>query len=422
MDTFALTASALPRFSLVVLTGVMAVAFAMRTNKARGAWWFVMMIGAFCVHHAAQVGLYAVYSEAAFAVLVPLTWSSAFVATFASVGFAYWFLGLTYPREARIVISLIGALTLGAVIYVHSTAGQGIGYDDNTPIDIAASLLILFHLVTNVVVLVRRSRDKETPEATRRALRAFGGAVSFALVFPVIILLRETGVISGWLDEQLSLVAWAVVLMAILTSLVNYSPRPTSFLVKVVGFAFVATVTALGVASAVAFREPLAAPGPAPTGIQFVPDGAGGYTLTDADDPIDDARGQPIDLEDGQPARVDLGFDFPFAGSLWREVLVDDDAYVTFGDEAVSGLNEIYRGTPVPWIAPLLLALSPDVGDVTVARDSSRATLTWRDVPLSQASDDPSPPETATVQLSLDASGAVAIRYGRFPSGRVWVR
>ncbi|MEM1054205.1 MAG: ATP-binding protein [Bacteroidota bacterium] len=418
MDTFALTASALPRFTLVVLTGVMWVAFALRARTSRSGVWLVVMIGGFVIHHAAQVGLYAYFSGDILNLLIPLTWSSVFVATWASVGFAYRSSGDPFARESRIVIGLTAVLAFGFAAYVHVTRGEGIGYGF-TPVDLLASGLVFLHIAITIVVLARRVRSPETPETTRRALRAFTSAVSIGLVFPVIIFLREVGVISPWLDEQLSLVAWAVMLMAILTAHVNYAPEPTSFLVKVVGFAFVAIVTALGVASAVAFRTPLAAPGPPPTGLLFEPDADGGYTLTAADERLsDDTAGEALALADGQFVRVPLGFAFPFADRLWREVIVADDGYVWFGSETRVFRSEVYSGTTTPWVAPFLLGLSLEAGDVRLARDSTSATITWREVSLSGADSS----QTVTAQLVLRSSGAVAFRYGRVPPGRVWVR
>ncbi len=417
MDTFALTASALPRFSLVVLTSVLFLAFALRPNKSQGSWWFVGVIAGFVLHHLAQMGLRTIYADWNGDVLIPLTWSSVLVGTWAALGFAYRLMGNPYPRESRAVLFASGILLFSAAAYIHATSGVGIGYDPDTGVDRLASALLLLHISAAVFVLVRRSRNPETPEATRRALRAFGSALSVGLVFPVFIFLQESGAISGWLFEQLSLVAWAAVIMAIVTAHVSYTPEPTSVLVKVVSFAFVAVVTALGVASAIAFREPLAAYGPLPTGLAFTPEDSGGYIVSDADGAIDDAPGEPLAIADRTPLRVPLGFAFPFADSLWREVLIDDDGYVSFGADSVQNLAEVNRGSPIPWIAPLLLGLSPTGEGVSIARDSASATVTWRDIPLTQSGTD-----TATAQLVLRGSGAVEFRYGPVPPGEPWVR
>ncbi|MGB3542016.1 sensor histidine kinase [Rubrivirga sp.] len=418
MDWYYITAASLPRLSLVLLTAVLFCYFASRVRKAPGTAWLAMAMVGFALHHASFAGFYVLNASWAQDVLTPLTWSSVVLATWAFIGVAYGFRGAGYTPGARRVLAGTGLAAAAAIAFVH------VEYASPAPSGAAVQLVgtatVIVFSVCALAILgreARRQREAQAPDASassRKALRTFGAIILCGLIIPVVGLFRDTDLISLALDEQIALVVWAVVMMGLVTLYVNYDSQPTSFVVKVVAFGFLAVVTSLGVASVVAFAGPPSVPGITPQSLAYVLEGD--RYRTERGSPLVLEDGDPIDLEDGEVSRVELGFEFPFGGQAWSEVLVDDDGSVSFGADTLLTYWDIVEGSDAGWIAPLRTSLAPTPGSVSVARAPGRASITWRDVPVSGLD------SAVTVQLQMKQTGSFSFAYGEIGDDLLWSR
>ncbi len=412
MDWFYITTAALPRLSLVLLTSVMLGYFASRVRKAPGTIWLVVAMVGFTVHHASFAAYNVLYMGDASRVLTPLTWSSAVLSTWAFIGVAYGFRSAGYTPTARRVLIGTGGAAVAVVAFLHvgfpSPAVSGSTVQLVGMLTVMAFSIGTFAILTLEARRLRREASRAN-DPSRKALRTFGAVILSGLVIPVVGLFRDAGVVSAALDEQVALVMWSIVMMGLITLYVNYDPEPTSFVVKVVAFGFLAVVTSLGVASVVVFSETVPAEGDSPQPLAYVPEG-NQYRVEDGE-ALDLEVGDPIEVGDGEVARVRLGFAFPFAGQTWSEVLVDDDGYVSFGPDTLQSYWDIVEGSSIGWIAPMYMGLSPASGDVSIARSPEGAVISWRDVPGSTV-------ETAvTLQLRLLENGTFSFAYGEVPEG-----
>ena len=420
MDLFYLTADVLPRLSLFVLTSVAMAYFAVRARKTPSTGWLAVALGGFAVHHAAFIGFDTIASPVAGSVLDGLSWSSVIVAVWAFLGVAYGFLGALYTRQARTVLAVTGVLALGSAVFIHLGFGPLGGSVSSTALQFIGTSTVVALGGVVALVLARRARelradpDPGRQEVARSATRSFFVIQFAGLVIPIVGVFRNMGQISTQLDEQIALVMWAIVILGLITMYVNYDLEPTSVLVKVVAFGLMAVVTALGVASVVAFPTSLPIPGGPPEAMRFLPMEGGGYRIAPGG-ALGGADGRPISFGTSGQSRIPLGFAFPFAGEAWTEVIVDDDGLLTFGELGPRSLREMSR-TGVPWIAPLLVWLDADSTHVSVHRDSAQATVTWRDAPLASRRG------TATFQVLLRADGEISFRYGSVPGNLAWVQ
>ncbi|MEM7789655.1 MAG: ATP-binding protein [Bacteroidota bacterium] len=410
-DVFYLSTSALPRLSLFVLTvGIMLFVLA-RAGRRGGGGWLALALAGFALHHAAFVGFEGQTSGAVWGVLTGLSWSSVFLAAWALIGAVSRLVDPAQHAGARRRLVLFGALAIAGAVFIHLAYGPLAGRVPFLVSQGVGATVTLILGITPAVLLVRHRREIADPDRARRAFWTFAIAVGAGMAIPVAGLFRDLGLISEGLDEQVAQVMWATVMLMLVTFYVNYDPKPTSFLVKVVAFAFFAVVTTLGVASGVAFPSSALASRAAPTALQFVPEGDG-YRV-EPGGRLDPRLGEPTGVEANRPARVDLGFAFPFAGQTWTDLIVDDDGYVAFGPE-VPGYDDLLHRTDLRVIAPFVASLDPEA--VSVVRDAGRAVLTWRDVPFASGAG------TATIQLALAADGTFAFRYGDLPPSTNWTR
>lgn len=119
--------------------------------------------------------------------------------------------------------------------------------------------------------------------------------------------------------------------------------------------------------------------------------------------------GTRLTLADDDTVRLDLAIPLPFAGSARQSVFVNSDGNLTFeeGDVATSERSVARVVNGVPRIAPFFADLDPSAGGRVFASNSREGlTVTWCAVPGFARS------ETATVQVTLRADGAVELRFG----------
>ena len=422
MDPFYLTARALPRLSLLVLTVAALVYFALRARKTPETGWLALALAGFAVHHAAFIGFSTIVHPRATPVLNALTWSSVFVGVWAFVGVALHFQRSAPARGGRLLMGALGAVVVAMAAFMHLGFGSaGLAVSD-TALQVGGTATVVGLGLASIAVLARRARrlpadvSPERRAARRRAFRAFFAITAVGLAIPVVGVFRDAGLVSAQLDEQVALVLWAAVMLGLITLYVNHDPQPTSVLVKVVAFAFMAVVTALGVASVVAFPERLPVPGGPPQPLRLAPDGDGLRVEALADGAFRALPGAPISVAEHDRTPVPLGFAFPFAGRAWTEFHVDDDGFVAFGPGAPVSFWELDAGVDAPWIAPLLVPVADDTDRVSVHRDSARATVSWRAVPVGRG------PDSVSFQITLAADGSVEMRYGAVPDGFGWVQ
>jgi signal transduction histidine kinase len=420
MGSVYVTAAALPDLSLILLAVLIAGYFALLRGKAPGTGWLVgLMVGQIALHTVSLVvaGVYApwaVHLNALYLVCpLGLLW--------AMLGFAYRFLGDPYPREARLVLTGTGfvAAVLAAGHVAWGVMAPGPLLEPLRQALLVTPPFLLVLVLWTVAVMLRRAgrrtgdgqgtllrRLAAPPTPETGAFRALLLIELCSVVALAALVLRDAGVIGPLAWRQVTLLATAVFFLGFVTVYANFVPVPTTFQVKVVGFALVVALGALGMGAVVAFQATAWRGAPPPEAVRFTPDGAGGYRLDPAPAPLDTALGPPLALHDGVGRPVDLGFAFPFAGRRWREAFVDDDGFVSFGSTFQLTSLAAPFGVRTPWIAPLMADLDPHAGSVHVRREPGRATVTWWEMPgYGRAG-------RATAQLVLEAGGAIGFRYG----------
>ena len=247
----------LPRFSLLVLSAVVFAYFAVRARTSRGARWLAVALLGFTLHQTAFVGLDMSRSEAALSVFSGLTWSSALLAAWAFLGVALGLFANGLTRSGRRTMGIAGVLAAGAAVYAHLGYGPLIGYVTALSVQIVGGAATMVLMGATAVVLVRRRRTVDGPraDARRLAYRTFIAVVATGFVIPVVRALSDAGLVSSRIDAQVALVAWALVMLGLVTLYVNYDREPTSVVVKAVAFAFLSVVAALGVGAEILFPD-----------------------------------------------------------------------------------------------------------------------------------------------------------------------
>ncbi|MEO0557612.1 MAG: ATP-binding protein [Bacteroidota bacterium] len=423
MDIFYLTASALPRLSLFVVTAGAAIYFTDRARRTPATGWLAIALWGFVVHHAAIIGFDTIASPAAEPILSGLTWSSVFMASWAFIGVAYGFLGASFPRHARRVLFGFGLLALASSIVIHLAFEPLSRRFSDTIVQMFGQMVGTITVVVLVgaaaSILVRQTRtaraDPVRRDKAQSATRSFSVILAAGMVIPVLGVFHNMELISRQLDEQVALVLWAILILGLITMYVNYDLEPTSVLVKVVAFGFMAVVTALGVASVVVFPNPLPIPGGPPQALRFVPTSDGGYRV-ESGEPLDERTGDLLPAAQNRQREVPLGFSFPFGGTTWTSVTVDEDGFLVFGDQRPTTLWDAMRSTDISLVAPLLGWTDADSSDVSVRRDSAQMTITWREASRVLRDD------TVMFQVALRPDGEISFRYGNVPDSIVWVQ
>lgn len=115
-------------------------------------------------------------------------------------------------------------------------------------------------------------------------------------------------------------------------------------------------------------------------------------------------------LDDDDTRRVDLPFDFPFYGQTWRELWINSDGNVTFGEgdtQAVTKTIGLLSGGPAR-IAPIFADLDPSrtQGGVRFYADPTKAVITWLEVPEFGITS-----RTNTIQLRIYPDGRIETAY-----------
>jgi len=141
--------------------------------------------------------------------------------------------------------------------------------------------------------------------------------------------------------------------------------------------------------------------------LRFIPAG-GGYSVSRISLPLEPATGAPISLMDDDTARMPLSFDFTFYGRRYRDIFVNSDGNLTFGEgDAASTARNVSRlVSGPPRIAPILADFNPEKGGTVSARDAGdHFTVTWTGVPQFDKQD------SNTFQVALWSDGHIDFVY-----------
>jgi signal transduction histidine kinase len=446
MDPFFITTTIIPRLCFVILYAVAIAYLLSLKHKSAATWWLIAFCAFLCID---DMG-WEVYS------LVPMTQMSSrthFLMFFIGQGllipaglsylqFAYAFRGNPYPREARILLGVGGAMAVGVVLVILFT-----------PSYVASPLLMVVQLVClaatalqclwSAVVFLRKtllfSRDAlalqaplSTTQAAQTALAHLrtprGRAARACRMFFWITLLFLLFILVGVLIWGLLLFAefgefianaiYLIFLYSLLVAYVTYAPEPTTVQVKLVGATLVTTLFIFVVLTRTVFSDEtmLAESGlsvPPPQTLRFEPDGTGGYIATPLPLQWDaEAFGDTLHLDNEDFERVALPFPFPFYGKHRQELYVNDNGLValdapTFNDLPFSTWPLFHT---FAFAAPLSVDLDPSQGGAIFYKTTPEAaTVTWHEVPLRNQA------FRFTAQLVLYPTGTLVFHYATPP-------
>ncbi len=127
----------------------------------------------------------------------------------------------------------------------------------------------------------------------------------------------------------------------------------------------------------------------------------------DACDDKFDAFEKPVQLSDDDSRKVDLGFSFPFYGTVYTAVYINSDGNLTFGaGDGQSQERSVSRFlTLAPRIAALYADLNPAAGGKVLFGKANETSMyvKWDGVPLYGTSG------KNTVSITLDQSGQITV-------------
>jgi signal transduction histidine kinase/serine phosphatase RsbU (regulator of sigma subunit) len=337
---------------------------------------------------------------------------------------------LAMRREAKIVLTISILLALCGIGW---TAAALVLYRENGSVALV-DLMTASQLLWTVVVLTRhtiRLSFKQEVDVERvtsrrqaflagmkrfikpqlrqaRATRAFALAYLFSILLLVLAVLADLGVIGADVSNLFVAPGILVFLFAFFIVYVNYSPQPTTFMVKLVGISLVATLSVLGITGflvAPFYQEAYsnAAILIDEQTLHYEPDGRNGYTVQAAPFQFDANLGQNLNLGNEENASLELGFNFPFYGQPWLEAYISDNGLITFG-QGYDLSSFQYRVQPA--IAPFVIDFDPSAGGGIYAKsEPDKVTITWSQLPEA-ASGRPN-----TVQLVLHSDGTFDTTY-----------
>jgi hypothetical protein len=146
-------------------------------------------------------------------------------------------------------------------------------------------------------------------------------------------------------------------------------------------------------------------------GLQFTPNGAGGYDVRRIDAAFRPTLGNRLTLGDDDSVQVDVPFGFPFYGRAQRTAFVNSDGNVTFeSEDRASTERDLSRLlTGPPRVAPFLADLDPSTGGggrIFAHAAADQYTVTWCDVLGFESQ------RSARVQVTLLPGGTIEMKFG----------
>ena len=442
MDSFFITTYIIARICFVILFVAVVGYLLSLKNKSAATWWLSGYLVVLCFLDMGWeiygVIPYTQMSRTAYHLMfilgqglfvpIGLTWAQ----------FAYTFWGNPYPKEARWMLWVTGAVAVLIFAVILFTPS----YVESGPIlliQVSGLLTALLLCTGGAVVFARKairfSKDAATirPDARHAAASSSGWAYllrprgqsaracrAFVGVSVLVVLFLIGGLLAWGLEVftdfavQFLNIAYLVFLYVLMMAYVNHAPEPTTVQVKVVGAALTTMLLFIVILSRVLFPdvEMLRGSGlasPDPQTLRFEPDGQGGYVATSHPPVFDDAFGERVALENTAQRALPLPFSFPYYEEEWNSLYLNDNGLVSFGSSLSSQLG--FTIWPIFHTRPLIAPLGTDLnkalgGTVYFKTTPDAAIITWHEVPS------PGGAASQSVQLALHRTGVIAINYG----------
>ena len=260
------TPLALLHLGTALVMGTFTAYLALRPRKDAATRWLIGSGVAWTVLEAVYV-VSGMVPAAHLQTLLTLGWMGPPVAFWCTLGFVYHFLGRSASLgEVRLV--------MGVAAVAAATAATGSALYFLTDLDLpwvpTASVQIMSSLLVAVLVVAARRatagdgpRWRQLREPASREARAFRALLvvyGLLLVHGVLVTLRTLGVVDGSVTEVSIVFASVYMTLGLLVVYVNHVPDPTSFRVKVVGYALALVAVAMSLGALTVFPAALIRP------------------------------------------------------------------------------------------------------------------------------------------------------------------
>lgn len=335
-------------------------------------------------------------------------------------------------REYKVVMVILGALSLTAVILVLKVALIRATSNDILFINLYIGLSYLLIFVT----FLRRTAILSAPDDTRSAFQKtrhpqtkaakstsiYAIAPLLGIIAMIITLTDIDRAITNPIQTVLSLAGISFFALSYL----NYAPEDTSIRAKLVGIPLFFVLAIMGVFSFVVAPsyaedyskyaiEPFALIGKT---LQFTPDNDSGYTAVSTPIQLQPIEGERVALQNDDDCHlVTLDFDFPYYDEVYNQICISEDGFIAFEETAYHRTIQ-YGQQPI--IAALLMDMNPDNGgDIFLHMADNLVIITWNDMPDHRDEIANGPNEiTSTVQLTLYSNGKIDIAYEKIGAGQ----
>jgi signal transduction histidine kinase/CheY-like chemotaxis protein len=259
------TPLALLHLGTALVMGTFTAYLALRPRRDAATRWLIGSGVAWTVVEVAYVCL-GVVPVALIPAALTLAWIGPLVAFWCTLGFVYHFLERPSSREVRIVMSVAAtaAAAAAAGIALFFLSDLGLPRAPTVVVVVSSGLLIAVLAVAARRAMVgdgpwwRRLREPATREA--RAFRALLVVYGLLLIHGVLMTLRTVGLVDGSVTEVSIVFANVYMTLGLLVVYVNYVPDPTSFRVKVVGYALALVAVAMALGALAVFPAELIRP------------------------------------------------------------------------------------------------------------------------------------------------------------------
>ena len=293
----------------------------------------------------------------------------------------------------------------------------------------AADFPLVAIFLWTAVVFLRQTMGSSTGDGRasiwRRLLKPRGRTAYAARMLALLSLLalglaiveyqKVHLILPGGVTEVVLSLGTLFVLSAFALTYFNYLPETTPLMVKLMGIIFTTVLMFFGILGWV-IGSPLEAGYrndqliPERTTLRFTPNTQGGYDVTTVSFHFESDFGEALGPVD--PVQVELPFDFPFYGQVWREAYIRTDGAVSFG-QALRWADVQYHYGPLPAIFPLVTGLSlseSSQGGLFLRNSVDKVVITWYRLPAART-----PDARYTFQLVLYPTGVFDIAYDDLP-------
>ncbi|MFQ5616229.1 MAG: hypothetical protein ACE5GO_07200, partial [Anaerolineales bacterium] len=430
-----LTPTALSNLTICIFVGFMAGYLWVLAHRARQAgrqlWRTIYLAGAFSAIAAYVLLTFledVLYPDLGFYVLPPRSVAMTFGMVWL-VQFAYHFPALLPDRgrEARLALWLTLLLPPWEAyyaIYRYARLAQGVVQFRPPRVDYVVAAVFVWFLVVllrqvgradqRLVPLWRKLwRPQGSPARAARAFTLVGLTPLWAMA--VIILRNDFGLSNSAAAVLLSL-GMLVGFLAFALVYLNFLPERTSFMVKLVAISLVIVLGILGTVghlispdfirqyhnpNFIADHQTL----------HFAPNAQGGYDVTRIPFRMEEDLGKRLD---SHTQWMTLAFDFPFYNRVWREVFLDKNIGVIFG-ETFDLHDSLFRYGSRPAIFPLgvdsvSLNLLEGPSGLFAHNSADRLIVTWYQMPEADAAEN-----RYTLRLALYPNGTFDITFDGLP-------